>query len=73
MLQDQTIFIIKILLAAIFVFIITRELICWYYKINKRIELQEKMLETLLKIYEQNGGEVDWDLYTKKDSGEKLE
>lgn len=30
----------------------------WYFKINKRVELQQKTLETLLKIYEQNGQNV---------------
>ena len=32
------------------VFAIIRELICWYFKINKRVELQEKILAELVKI-----------------------
>lgn len=38
-----------------------REISCWYFKINKKIKIQQAMLETMLKIYEQNGGEVNWD------------
>jgi hypothetical protein len=26
------------------VFLLIREVICWYFKINKRVELQEKIL-----------------------------
>jgi hypothetical protein len=53
---------ILILIAlAIFIFLAIRELICWYYKINKQIKIQQSILETMLKIYEQNGGKVNWD------------
>lgn len=38
----------------LFVFAIIRELICWYFKINKRVELQEKILVELVKM---NGGD----------------
>ena len=34
----------------LFVFAIIRELICWYFKINKRVELQEKILVELVKF-----------------------
>ena len=49
----------------ILVFVLIREIINWYLKINKRIELQKLMLETLMKIYEQNGGEVNWEIINK--------
>ena len=32
------------------VFAVIRELICWYFKINKRVELQEKILVELVKL-----------------------
>ena len=31
-------------------FLLIREVICWYFKINKRVELQEKILVELVKI-----------------------
>ena len=39
-----------------------REVTCWYLKINKQIKIQQAMLETMLKIFEQNGGNVNWDI-----------
>jgi hypothetical protein len=38
-----------------------RELLCWYWKINQIVKIQQAMLEATLKIYEQNGGKVNWD------------
>lgn len=35
------------------VLFLIRELVCWYWKINRRIELQEKTLETMLYILEE--------------------
>ena len=32
------------------VFAVIREIICWYFKINKRVELQEKILVELVKL-----------------------
>jgi hypothetical protein len=32
------------------IILLIRELICWYFKINKRVELQEKMLVELVKM-----------------------
>jgi hypothetical protein len=53
------------LIGAIIVFVLIREIVNWYFKINKRIELQNLMLETLMKIYEQNGGNVNWEIINK--------
>lgn len=53
--------VIIIALVGIIVFLLIRELNCWYFKINKRLEIQRMMLETLLKIYEKEGGEVNWE------------
>lgn len=54
------IFIIVLIVISIAFILIIREIVCWYWKINERIKLQKVTLETMLKIYEQNGGEVDW-------------
>jgi hypothetical protein len=32
------------------IILLIREVICWYFKINKRVELQEKILVELVKI-----------------------
>ncbi|MGE0077931.1 MAG: hypothetical protein AB7S48_08745 [Bacteroidales bacterium] len=62
--NDVSLFIILIG-GAILLFVLIREILNWYWKINKRIELQKLMLKTLLKIYEQNGGEVNWEIINK--------
>ena len=36
------------------VFAVIREVICWYFKINKRVELQEKILIELVKLNKSN-------------------
>lgn len=41
---------IFILLIIVLVFLICREIVCWYWKINQSIELQKKILEKLDKI-----------------------
>ena len=43
------------LILAIAVFLFIREVICWYFKINKRVELQEKILVELAKINKEAG------------------
>ena len=32
------------------IILLIREVICWYFKINKQVELQEKMLAELVSI-----------------------
>ena len=32
------------------IILLIREVICWYFKINKRVELQEKILAELVKL-----------------------
>ena len=39
----------------VLLFLLCRELICWYYKINERITLQTETNELLKKILEQRG------------------
>lgn len=38
------------ILAAIAIFFISREMMCWYYKINTMIGLQKRQIELLEKI-----------------------
>jgi hypothetical protein len=45
-LEAIVVFIIMVLA----IILLIRELICWYFKINKRVELQEKILSELVKI-----------------------
>lgn len=54
MTHEQILNTFLILMICLFVFAIIRELICWYFKINKRVELQEKILVELVKM---NGGD----------------
>jgi hypothetical protein len=36
---------------SIIIFLICRELVCWYFKINKRVEILEEQNELLKKIH----------------------
>jgi hypothetical protein len=57
--------IIITLLITIFTFALIRELICWYFKINKRITLMEennKLLKTFFKKYGNMEQEFDVDI-----------
>ena len=46
--QMMNTFLIFMICLAVFAFI--REIICWYFKINKRVVLQEKILAELVKM-----------------------
>lgn len=64
--------IIVILVGVILLFIILREVVCWYYKINERIELQKQQISLLKKIlYEKEfvlrSEESNNQVITKKD------
>ena len=50
MTHEQMINTFLIFMICLAVFAVIRELICWYFKINKRVELQEKMLAELVKF-----------------------
>ena len=52
--------ILSIAVAAFLIILIMREFVCWYFKINERLKLEKITLETLLKVHEQKGGDVDW-------------
>ena len=42
--------VITALVFGILIFLVLRELWCWYWKINKRLGLQEKQLDTLQEL-----------------------
>ncbi|MGH6668637.1 hypothetical protein R3O55_012740 [Bacteroides hominis] len=43
-----------VLLICIIIFIVCRELLCWYYKINKMVSNQEEIIRLLKKIAHEN-------------------
>tara|TARA_R110002124_G_scaffold272158_1_gene441200 strand:+ start:3759 stop:3932 length:174 start_codon:yes stop_codon:yes gene_type:complete len=47
---EQMINTFLIFMICLAVFAVIREIICWYFKINKRVELQEKILAELVKL-----------------------
>ena len=59
--NSSILFSVLVLVITLLVFLALREVACWYFKINKQIKIQQAMLETMLKIFEQNGGNVNWD------------
>lgn len=64
MTSTETVIIVGLLIL-ILLFFVLREVFCWYLKINKQIKLQQAMLETLLKMYELDGDEVNWEIVNK--------
>jgi len=40
-------------------FLILRALVLWYYRVNERVELQQRTNELLEKIYRQLGGKEE--------------
>ena len=42
--------IVVFIMMTLAIILLIRELICWYFKINKRVELQEKILAELVKL-----------------------
>lgn len=47
--QDSSAFLVVVLVTLV-VFLIGREVVCWYWKINKSIALQESILIELKKV-----------------------
>lgn len=45
-------YVIMSLIVGIIVFLILREVACWYWKINERIELQQKQIKLLEELIE---------------------
>jgi hypothetical protein len=53
--------ILVILIVLILIFLALREFVCWYYKINKRIELMEETNQLLKKLIMKSPEEVTSD------------
>jgi len=45
---------IAVLVILLVIFLLIREIICWYYKINRSIELQEESIRLLKKLVDLN-------------------
>ena len=54
MTHEQIINTLLVFAICLAVFAVIREVICWYFKINKRVELQEKILAELVKVNKSN-------------------
>lgn len=54
-------FLVIIVIPIIIVFGLLYVFFFWYIKTNKQIRIQQLMLETMLKLVEQNGANVNWD------------
>ncbi len=50
MTDQMMINVFQIFMVCLFVFVLIREIVCWYWKINKNIMLQEKILAELVKM-----------------------
>lgn len=59
--MESTIYIIFALIIGIVVFLVLRELNCWYWKINESIKLKEKQNLLLERILFQLGGAIEPD------------
>lgn len=46
--------VLMVLLICAIIFIVCRELLCWYYKINKMVSNQEEIIRLLKKIAEKD-------------------
>lgn len=46
--QFVTVLLVLALFVAIFLF--CREIVCWYWKINKRLEIEQQILDELRKL-----------------------
>jgi len=47
---DSLLIYVLILLVVVIVFLLIREVLCWYWKINTRIELQEEQIKLQKEI-----------------------
>lgn len=53
--------ILLILIGSVIGFLVIREIVCWYSKINERIELQKQTNQMLENIFKQLGGSTKED------------
>ncbi len=55
--MDEIIIIIVVLTVLVLLFLVFREIVMWYWKVNRRVELMEQQNELLKKILSRIGGE----------------
>jgi len=53
--------ILMVVVVTVGLFLLLREVMGWYWKLNKLVELQKHQTRILFKLYEQKGGSVNWD------------
>ena len=51
--NQEILLIISVLVVVLFLFLICREIVCWYYKINERNEILREQNEILKNIYKE--------------------
>jgi len=56
--ETQIVALALIVFAAVLLFFIFREVVLWYFKINKLIQIKQAELALLAKQYENSGGEL---------------
>ena len=64
---------IIVIVVVVVIFLIGRELFCWYYKINERITLQTETNELLKQILEKKGNIFGDDFLVKNEIKEEIE
>ncbi|MCD8406289.1 hypothetical protein LNI88_11570 [Tenacibaculum dicentrarchi] len=51
--RQETTAVVIIAVISILIFLLCREIVCWYFKINKRIEILEEQNELLKNIHKE--------------------
>ena len=59
------------LVVILVIFFLIREVICWYYKINKRVELQTETVRLLKKLVELNTPQIPTEISSITLSGQE--
>lgn len=52
-------YLLFVLLICVLIFIVCRELLCWYWKINKMVSNQEEIIRLLRKIADESNAPVN--------------
>lgn len=71
--NDEIVVIIVTLVSLIILFLIFREVICWYWKINERIKLQKKQNDLLANILQALQGDAPIEIENQIDDEKSVE
>ena len=44
---------VAVILVALLILIVIRELVCWYWKINKQVQQNDEIIDLLKRIYDE--------------------